>query len=498
MVEISKIIEQNTWWKFGREFASYDNTMKKYNQASIKFERKDINLTPSNIYAIHGPRQIGKTTEIKKKIMKLIESGIDPDSICYFSCDALVSRKELRKVLNFFLEKLTAHEKIYMFLDEINFVKDWVPEIKTIADSDKFDRITILFTGSPFGIKVYTHELIGRNIEGNRYFMKPLTFRNFVLQVCEQGYQYLTSDPSLRKELKILPSILRNNFINLENPIRNAIPTIKSMLKFNGSLSFLFDIYMKTGGFPAVINDYLQNIREREKIKSEFYERFIELIIKDTLKQGKSDRIMQQLISAIIKKTGSRYDFRGLLQEVEERVSHPTIIDYLRLAEDNFLVHVLYSYDFSKKRIRYKGAKKIYFTDPFIFHAFNSWLHGKPGYSFSEEVLLAEDKASLLMESVVCNHLARIKEIPVIKPSDRFLWFYYDVRKELDFVFQKENGKYLGIEVKYRPRVSFKTPLTNLEEYLVLSKDEFEIRDNIVILPIHIFLCLIQTSARNL
>jgi predicted AAA+ superfamily ATPase len=47
---------------------------------------------------------------------------------------------------------------------------------------------------------------------------------------------------------------------------------------------------------------------------------------------------MQQVISAIIKKFGSRYDFRGLTEEVEEPISHPTVIDYLRLMEDNFLV----------------------------------------------------------------------------------------------------------------------------------------------------------------
>jgi predicted AAA+ superfamily ATPase len=66
---------------------------------------------------------------------------------------------------------------------EINFVADWVLEIKGIADSDKFDRVVILFTGSPFGIKVHTHELIGRNVEGNRYFLRPLSFWDFVLQV---------------------------------------------------------------------------------------------------------------------------------------------------------------------------------------------------------------------------------------------------------------------------------------------------------------------------
>ncbi|MCK4734814.1 MAG: hypothetical protein KAT65_20335 [Methanophagales archaeon] len=70
----------------------------------------------------------------------------------------------------------------------------------------------------------------------------------------------------------------------------------------------------------------------------QFYERFIELVTKDALKQGKSDRTMQQVLTAILKKFGLRYDFRGLAEEIEELVSHPTVIDYVRLMEDNFLV----------------------------------------------------------------------------------------------------------------------------------------------------------------
>lgn len=499
MVEISKIVEQNPWWRFGKEFAYYDKTMREYRDAEVKFERKGVDLETSNIYAIHGLRQVGKTTELKKKISGLIEDGVDPDSICYFSCETLVSRRELRKVLDFFLDKLVEHERIYIFLDEINFVADWVLEIKGIADSDKFDRVVILFTGSPFGIKVHTHELIGRNVEGNRYFLRPLSFRDFVLQVCEHD---LTSDRLLKRELEILPENLSSNTINLEESLEKIVQVFRRMLKFDASLRFLFNIYLKTGGFPSVINDYLRNSRakERERIKPEFYERFIELVTKDALKQGKSDRTMQQVISAILKKFGSRYDFRGLTEEVEEPISHPTVIDYLRLMEDNFLVHVLYSYDFSKKMVRYKGMKKIYFTDPLIFHSFNSWLHGKPGYSYSDEFVLDEEKVSLLVEGIVGNHLARVKEVPIIKSADRFLWFYYDARKELDFVYQRENGEYFGIEVKYKPRVSFKdvATLSMPKEYLILSKREFDTKGNIAIVPVYIFLCLLESSENNL
>ena len=94
----------------------------------------------------------------------------------------------------------------------------------------------------------------------------------------------------------------------------------------------------------------------------------------------------------------------------------------------------------------------------------------------------------------------RVKEVPIIKHADRYLWFFYDARKELDFVYQRENGEYLGIEVKYKPKISFKdvAVLDMPKEYLILSKREFDTKENKAIVPVHVFLCLLESSGNNL
>jgi predicted AAA+ superfamily ATPase len=57
---------------------------------------------------------------------------------------------------------------------------------------------------------------------------------------------------------------------------------------------------------------------------------------------------------------GSSYDFRALTKDTEEGINVNTIIDYLKIFEDSFLIKILYSYDFEKKQKRPKGNKKIY------------------------------------------------------------------------------------------------------------------------------------------
>ena len=127
MVQMSRIIEQNSWWK-GEEFIKFDKKLIELENARFKVRRRNIELQANNIYAIYGPRQSGKTTFIKSTIKNLLRGGTEPSSICYFDCDNLIagSRTELRKVIDFFLEKMLSTEKGYIFLDEVNFVKDWL------------------------------------------------------------------------------------------------------------------------------------------------------------------------------------------------------------------------------------------------------------------------------------------------------------------------------------------------------------------------------------
>ena len=54
--------------------------------------------------------------------------------------------------------------------------------------------------------------------------------------------------------------------------------------------------------------------------------------------------------------------------------------------------------------------------------------------------------------------------------------------------------------MKYKPRVTFKdvATLSMPKEYLILSKREFDTKGNIAIVPVYIFLCLLESSEKNL
>lgn len=501
MVEIKTIINQNPWWKHGISFCQYDKDLTK--PKFIEYKRDEIKFETGNIYVIRGPRQSGKTFWIKKTIKGLLEkSCINSKRIFYISCDSLTSRsrKELRRAIDFFLNFSKEFESVYIFLDEINFVSDWSYELKNLADSGLLSRIILIATGSSSAVIRDEVELLpGRGIEGNEYLLKPLSFRDFVLQTAPKILSYI-SDAELRNSLQRMTLVLLDSF-NLESNLNDITKILQGIIPFKKELDFLFDIYLITGGLPVAINNYLDNrfSKNKEKIENEHYETFIKFVVGDISGRGKSESILRQIFQSVLKKFGTKYSFTTLVRDLEG-VTHPTAIDYLGILEKSFITHTLYSYDFNKKAVRFKAEKKIYFTDPFIFYSINTWISGEEGYQFAKEFLIEEEKISKLVENILADHLARTEEKPYIKEIPTFLWFYYNGKKEIDFVYKRNDNSYIGVEAKYQNSVSLKDikKIDPIKEYILLTKDQFEPKGDVLFVPIAIFLALLGKSTKTL
>jgi len=82
--------------------------------------------------------------------------------------------------------------------------------------------------------------------------------------------------------------------------------------------------------------------------------------------------------------------------------------------------------------------------------------------------------------------------------SITFLWYWYN-RSEIDFIY-KNNTKYIGIEVKYQKTTSPKDILkiNQITQYILLSKDNFDYKENTLIIPTSTFLALLKQSEKNL
>lgn len=83
------LIEQNPWWA-SDDWARDDPDLR--GLANAPFEYRPLPLAgiaPDGLYLLLGPRRVGKSVELKRAVVELIASGVEPRRIVYFSCDAL-------------------------------------------------------------------------------------------------------------------------------------------------------------------------------------------------------------------------------------------------------------------------------------------------------------------------------------------------------------------------------------------------------------------------
>jgi predicted AAA+ superfamily ATPase len=164
----------NEWWFTG----------KVRSELALPFRRKAFSriiesLRERQILLVTGLRRVGKTTLLYQAVEKLLET-VAPDCILYFSFEeALGSPKEVleyyeKKVLR---KPLEDADKIFVFFDEIQYVKDWPSVLKQFYD---------LYPNLKFFVSGSSSLLLSRDAIdklAGRFFLlevEPLSFSEFL------------------------------------------------------------------------------------------------------------------------------------------------------------------------------------------------------------------------------------------------------------------------------------------------------------------------------
>lgn len=127
----------NPWWNEGKEgrIAFEDDPRRKYYESffSVVTDR-----SVRRAVVLMGPRRVGKTVMIYHAIRALIDKGVPPNAIMYLSMETpIYTGLSLEQLLNDFNELFghTRGSKIYVFFDEIQYLRDWEVHLKSLVDS---------------------------------------------------------------------------------------------------------------------------------------------------------------------------------------------------------------------------------------------------------------------------------------------------------------------------------------------------------------------------
>lgn len=124
-----KLLFHNPWWSDAAKIDS-DRNLKAVENSSIKWAQDKVvhfDLERDALYTLRGPRQVGKTTLLKKIIKNLLKTAVKPQSILYYSFDLERHPEDILRIFQQFLEFSRSYKVIrkYVFLDEVTLIKDW-------------------------------------------------------------------------------------------------------------------------------------------------------------------------------------------------------------------------------------------------------------------------------------------------------------------------------------------------------------------------------------
>jgi hypothetical protein len=453
---------QNPWWKNPKAIEDDEKVkeaLSKENKIIYKF-----NLEKNKL--ILGPRQVGKTTMLKLLSYDLImKKKVNPKNILYFSCEPLNEKKELIDLFSEFNQISAGLKgKKYIFLDETTQIKDWELAIKYFLETKLHENKLLIATGSnAFLLKKGSERLPGRNM--NVKLFLPLTFREFLLNFSS-------------KELKL--ALKRNHSYNELTNLNKLKSKAINLLPFLDELNAKLYFYLKTGGYLKPVYEFL----EKNRISEETYEIYVKWILGDLSKLDKRESIFKSMVKGIVKNYCSKFSLLSFAKEMEIP-SHVTVSEYLEALQSLLLINNLYQADLNKQVPIFRKERKCYFMDPFLYSVFK-------GYSLGKYQDYSEGFEDKLLEGIICEILARLNRQNL--DISNFLWFYVK-KKETDFVI-KVNGELLGVELKFQDKVEKKnfSNFYSFKKKILLSKKDFKVEDNLLILPVSLFLALLGNN----
>lgn len=326
-----------------------------------------------------GIRRAGKSVMLELVKNELKESGIGEEKfLCInfeqFSNSQFLDVESLYKKITDFQKNTKG--KIYLFFDEIQEVDGWEKCINSCRIDFDCD---IYITGS--NAKLLSGELTtylaGRYVE---FVIYPFSFAEFF-------------------EMNLI-----------KNP--------------NVDKATCFMQFLKTGGMP-----FLSNFPDDDSAKSQYLiDIYNSVVLKDVVKRNNIRDVdtLERIVAYTFSNIGHIFSATSLskyFKSENRKISHDTILNYLKFCSDAFLFYKINRYDLEGKKI-VTVNEKYYCAD-----------HGL------REALLGKDIQNIdqVLENIVCLELLRRNyKVYVGKKGDL----------EIDFIAEKQ-GKKIYIQVAY-------------------------------------------------
>jgi predicted AAA+ superfamily ATPase len=341
-------------------------------------------------------------------IRALLDSGVEATNILYISLETpIYTGLHLERILNYF-QKLFEHKrnaKLFVFFDEIQYLRDWEVHLKSLVDS--YADYHFIATGSAAAaLRLKSNESgAGRFSD---YVLPPLTFAEYLM--------FIGREAELVTEL--------------ESNIYGASAINYASLNI-AALNEEFINYLNFGGYPEAV--FSETIRQNpsQYIKSDIIDK---VLLRDLPSlYGINDiQELNRLFTTLAYNSGNEVSLDGLAKS--SGVAKNTIKRYLEYLEAAFLIRRVKRIDNNAKRFKRAMCFKVYLTNPSMRSALFGQLdaNSEAMGSMTETAIFSQWQHSQVTElyyarwksgEVDIVHLDKVNQLPSwiveVKWSDR-------------------------------------------------------------------------------
>lgn len=291
-------------------------------------------LTTREIVVITGMRRTGKTT-----LMRMLFDSIKSENKVFLDLQNILDQKLFDEIdFNNIFANLKSYgirpeEKVYIFIDEIQFKPEVTGAVKYLYDH--YDVKFFITGSSSFYLKnLFPESLAGRKVTFELYplfFDEFLTFNNISLEFSSNFNEKSSS----------------KNFIEYQK------------------LSKYYEEYLKYGGFPQVVLE--KDEKQKQLMLKDIFNSYFQLDV-ITLADFKKIDAFKKLIFILMERIGSKLDISKLSSILS--VSRDTVYSYISLLEGTYFIFLINPFTLNRDK-EVSGTKKVYLCDNGIVNQFS-------------------------------------------------------------------------------------------------------------------------------
>lgn len=340
----------------------------------------------NDVIVIHGARQTGKTT-LLKRMMK----DLPPGDVCYFDLEESgfleLCNDGVGTIVNYLRQRglLRDQKMFYLLIDEIQYLDNPSSLMKLIYDHHSYLKLVVSGSSSFDMKKKFKDSLVGRTVD---FVLYPLDFEEFLL------FKNQSFDLSKRITSKVLVDQLKR----------------------------LYTESVIYGGYPKIV--LTDAVDMKEKYLRQIIDTYIKKDIRD-LANVRNITKFNKLLRVLASQCGQMLNITELSNTAQ--LAKQTVEEYLLTLEDTYVIKLLPPFSRNIRSELFK-TPKIFFYDTGLLHML--WLK-----TFPEEITGNVFEVSIFSEFV-----------KNIDNESIYYWRTQD-KKEIDFIIN-EKLKITPVEIK--------------------------------------------------